>query len=375
MALSFNRTLGSSYFSAEVPDVEVNTSAASVQFALSYITHSTYGDIPVAIFHNTYYTSNGIVTVYDIRSVIEHYLRSNGKAACDFRITFTAGSEVITHDMLVLYCQQIPYGISAEDMIANHFLTSITTRFITPGTNYPLSFYLPFRESDRSPGNYRMVTIRYDVKCLLPDGSVYIYNSISGQRKSWGLVTVNITYASIIAMVHYQYPDALVLSCDITIGNCKTTFFIDQRHSQRQFYFRNAFNVWELAIIPASQKSVVETESSTAQCGDNLIQYDVEHTRTFELQSAPLLYDYARWLEQFVTSPDIRVKDRPEGYIAEPESFPQVLIVEYDYAIDDAPGVANTFTFTWKYANTRSHIMLTAATEGVFTEQFSAQFS
>lgn len=370
MALSIT-TLESAYFSSQVPDITINTSVSSAMFILSRIYHGTARDTYTVFFSTSYYVVNGQVTVNDVRTIIENYMLTNDLPVGEFNVEVRSAQETVTHDFAVVYCKQVPQGISAQYFLDHHFLSSESQRFITPDAEIPLQYYLTFNEADRSPGSYRIITYTYRIVLRLADGTMETYTSHTGGRGAWGLRTFNIKLANIRSILGYTYTNYEILSFSVIVNGRRATFYVDNRHSQRQFYFRNAFNVWELAIIPASQKTLTETESSMAQCGDTLIPYDIEHKRTFEVQTAPLLLSHAKWMEQLVTSREIRVKDTSGTPLAQ---LPQILIVDYTFEVDDAPGAINTFNFTWKYANLRSYINLSHVTAGIFSEQFTEQF-
>lgn len=370
MALSVT-TLDSAYFTSQVPDITISTSLSSAMFILKRIIHTMYnGDTYDSVFSTSYYVVNGEVTVSDIRSIIENYMLTNDLAVAEFEIEVRSGTDNSTQSITVVYCKQVTQGLSAEYFLTNHFLSSESQRFITPDAEIPLQYYFPHTEYDYTPGHYRIVTFTYRIVLRLADGTLETYTSTSGGRSNWGMKTLNVKLSNIRSMVS-SYGVCDILSFSIIVSGRRATFYVDNRHSQRQFYFRNAFNVWELAIIPASQKTLTETESSMALCGDTFIPYDIEHKRTFEVQTAPLLLSHAKWMEQLVTSREIRVKDTSGTPLAQ---LPQILIVDYTFEVDDAPGAINTFNFTWKYANQRSYINLSHVTAGIFSEQFTEQF-
>ncbi len=371
MALSFTTQLDSAYFTSEIPDVNISTTSTYVDFAIGRLSHDRFDGFSV-IFSSRYYAVNGVVSILDIHTILENYLQVQQICAADFCFFVESPTESLRHDMTIVFCKSIPQGLSASEMVERHFLTSVYQRFITPDAKVPLYYYLPFREEFNTPGFYRTVTYTYRIIILLENGQTQTVTAYTRARSSgWGVMSFNISLSTVISLVGSSHGKFSVVSFSVSIGDRRTTFFVDRRHSQRQFYFRNAFYAWELAIIPASQKSKVESDSSMALCGDTFIPYDIQHTRTFEVQTASLLLSHARWFEQLVTSPEIRIRDIAGTAV---EDLPQILIVDYDYEIDDAPGAVNAFRFTWKYADKRSYINLSYITAGVFSEQFTPQF-
>lgn len=371
MALSFTTQLDSAYFTSEIPDVQISTTSTYVDFAIGRLSHDRFNSFSV-IFSSRYYAVNGVVSVLDIHTILENYLQVQQKSAADFCFFVETPTESQRHDLTIIYCKSIPQGLSASEMVERHFLTTVYQRFITPDAKVPLYFYQPFTEVCLSPGFYRVSRYTYHIVVMLENGQTQTVSTFVSVRSSgWGVMRYDVSLSTVIGMVSGSLGNFSVVSFSVSIGDRRTTFFVDRRHSQRQFYFRNAFYAWELAIIPASQKSKVESDSSMALCGDTYIPYDIQHTRTFEVQTASLLLSHARWFEQLVTSPEIRIRDVAGTSV---EDLPQILIVDYDYEIDDAPGAVNAFRFTWKYADKRSYINLSYITAGVFSEQFTPQF-
>ena len=371
MALSFSTQLNSAYFTSEIPDVTIATTSTYVDFTIARLRHDTH-DTFYGIFTTRYYAVNGVVSVLDIHTILENYLQVQQKSAADFCFFVETDTERLRHNMTIVFCKSIPQGLSASEMIQRHFFTSVYQRFITPDAVVPLYYYIPYNPSLATPGSYRVVTYKWRIVILLENGHTEtVTQVVRGRAAGWGLQRYDLSLPIVIDLVGSSHGNFTVVSFSVDISDRRTTFYVDRRHSQRQFYFRNAFNVWELAIIPASQKSKVESESSMALCGDTFIPYDIQHTRTFEVQTASLLLAQARWFEQLVTSPEIRIRDIAGTAI---DDLPQILIVDYDYEIDDAPGAVNAFRFTWKYADKRSYINLSYITAGVFSEQFTPQF-
>jgi hypothetical protein len=54
--------------------------------------------------------------------------------------------------------------------------------------------------------------------------------------------------------------------------------------------------------------------------------------------------------------------------------YASVLIKEYEFAQNDAPGEANTLNFTWVFSDQRETPQRFSYSVGIFTDQFTQEF-
>lgn len=371
MALSIVNSLEDYYFSSQVPDLVVSvTDGAPLALTLygKAGTGTSYAS-GTAFFSSTYYPINNRATVYDLREIIEAELVKNGWAVIDLRLKLVSNAEELIEDMTVLHCHSNRTD-SAADFLQSHFLTTAQSRVTTKSAQEYLPYF--YIRTGNIHGQlvfsiqYRLVVMRDGMLITLQQS-----NLMFGRE---GVGNVIITYQFIKNLFTFSLlPDDKILSYTVSFENRTCTFYLTQRETQRMFYFRNCFNALELAILPVSTANKLETKSSSAVCGDVSTQYDIEHTRTYEMETSALLLTQADWLTQFLTSRDIRYWD---GLSSSVEQMPQILITDYDYEISDEPGTVNAVKFEWQFANCRDTLRaIQSGSNGIFSEQFSSQFA
>lgn len=371
MALSFVNSLEDYYFSSQVPDIVVQQDAGAPVTITLYRcavlgNEFTNGTI---FYTSTYYPLNNRLTVYDLREIIEAEILKNALSVIYLRLKLNSGDEELSKEMTVLYCHSNRTD-SAADFLQLHFLTTAQSRVTTKSANE----YLPyFYRAERAIVGRPAFSIFYTI--------VYLHQGTLMTKQSFSITLVQLGVGNLI--VSYQFikekfaaflsADDKILSYTVRFGNRTCTFYLTQRETQRMFYFRNCFNALELAILPVSTANKLETKSSSAVCGDVSTQYDIEHTRSYEMETSALLLTQADWLTQFLTSRDIRYWD---GLSSDVEQMPQILITDYDYEISDEPGTVNAVKFEWQFANCRDTLRaIQSSSNGIFSEQFSSQFA
>ena len=370
MALSIVNNLEEYYFSSQVPDIVVQDADAPVSITL-YGKSGTGTSFAsgTAFFSSTYYPINDRVTIYNLREIIEAELVKNGWAVIDLRLKLVSNAEELIEDMTVLHCHSNRTD-SAADFLQSHFLTTAQSRVTTKSAQE----YLPYFYIRTGNIHGQLVfTILYRL-IVMRDGMLITLQQSSLMFGREGVGNVIVTYQYIKTLFTYSLsPDDKILSYTVTFENRTCTFYLTHRETQRMFYFRNCFNAIELAILPVSTTNKVETKSSTAVCGDVSTQYDIEHTRSYEMETSALLLTQADWLTQFLTSRDIRYWD---GLSSDVEQMPQILITDYDYEISDEPGTVYAVKFEWQFANCRDTLRaIQSGSNGIFSEQFSSQFA
>lgn len=104
--------------------------------------------------------------------------------------------------------------------------------------------------------------------------------------------------------------------------------------------------------------------------------YDRHASQTFEAETGPLLSQEARWLEQLVTSHEVvRLEPSSLSGAADDTAIPvPVLITDFTCEMQVGDDKPNTLKFTWRYADNRPSVLLSASTN-VFTEHYNPTFA
>ena len=188
-----------------------------------------------------------------------------------------------------------------------------------------------------------------------------------------GFVSIQVDYDSLknIVTTNERVEINRLLSIDVRFSNRRMMFYVLHNDNLKIFTFRNSFNVEETLVLPMSTTRKLETESSLAVCGAMQYQYDIEHKRSFVQETGGLLLRQAEWIEQFLTSSEVRYVRDPKGTVSDQ---PLILIVDYDYELSDELGEWKSLKFEWQFANKRESLT-TLDKDGIFTEQFTNAFA
>ena len=129
--------------------------------------------------------------------------------------------------------------------------------------------------------------------------------------------------------------------------------------------FRNAYGCREYICVPTARTEKTETKSSTAVCADELTQYDITHTRSYEEQTPALQRAEARRFGEFLTSHYIAV-------LIDGTEYP-ILIKDYELKISDNAGESNTVKFEWQFTSLRTPL-ISEDYDRIFSPEYDDNF-
>lgn len=321
------------------------------------------------LLSSTYFPYQEVVEIFDLGSLIESFMLARGLTCNRFLVTLKEPLTTVTHTIFSIFCQQRVSDISAKNFVDQSFLTNNTSRFTSPDVEEVLPLIVGTQIGTK--------TIVYELSgtFLLPNGELQTYAFLSTRNyaSQTYFALLDVSYKTVKGQLRQVYPpaDGELLYYTIAIGDRRCTFYVTQARVTRSFLFRNSFNCWETMHLFTSTTTKLESNFSTAVCGDRLTHYNVEHTRTFEEQTSSLRYAQAIWLQEFLSSPDIRLLI---GSAFSPNQQPQVLIKSYTSEPTNAPSdSANALNFEWQYSSRRGYMSLNRH-NGIFTEQFTSPF-
>lgn len=166
-------------------------------------------------------------------------------------------------------------------------------------------------------------------------------------------------------------------SVTVRCGNRSATFFIDPALADIEpFYYLNCFGVPEHISLSRITTEKVKADRSIASLGKISQFYDIQTSKTYEVESALLTSDECLQVEQMLTSPSVRV---PFGgynsiYEMDFDALISILITEFASELSDTDEKPNKVKFTWRYAENNIKIR-TPRTPGIFNDKFNPTFS
>lgn len=358
------------------------------------ILSSTLGDIAIAvdgdfvdvtltataktILSERYYAYGGNVTLYDLAPLIEAEMRSSGQTFAQFTLrvfTDTTNNKADSCVLHILYCDRLIIHADVPTFLSENFLTTLPMRRIAPNSSLSLFLFAQAGES---------LAYTISFRAFVPEINGYIHGEKqydTGKTASYlGDVQLNISLNDICDYIGKTYTAAVqhpfeLQSITITCGQRSITFFIDpELENFSSFYFRNCFNVWDVALFPAVTTAKTAVERSTAIINGYSQFYNQTNNKTYEVEVGPLTSDEAEWIDQLFTSYDVfRIEFDPTSP-DDPYLFAPILITDSTCEVKDTDDKLNSVKFTWRYADNRPYLRLSAS-PGIFTSPYNPVFS
>lgn len=125
-------------------------------------------------------------------------------------------------------------------------------------------------------------------------------------------------------------------------------FYTDEIQTDR-FTFRNAFNVKETVYLYGATTIKTDVNRSEAVCGRETLFYDQEVLVTHEVETAPMTYNEAMWLNQLLTA-------RWVARILEDGTEAPILISDISSEVADTDKDLIRIKFNWKYADGNEYL-------------------
>ncbi len=149
-------------------------------------------------------------------------------------------------------------------------------------------------------------------------------------------------------------------------------------------YFRNAFNVYERCDLQAVTTHKPKSDRSIAVTHRLSTFYNQQNEKQYEVETAGLTMEQARWIEQLFYSHDVRMATRRTDFSEDdfgnynPQYMPIVLITDFTCEIHDEDGELNTVKFTYQYQDRRTYLptdYLSVDHDRIFTAPFNPTYN
>lgn len=368
MATAFTYHPDGPVFVSELATVTITTDAASCVFSIL----NRSGQL---VYKETLWASSGQIVVCGLDKILKHIISAAGLTFDLFYFKVKASNESSYSDNVtcnVIYLDRTVIGVSAKDFVAHNFLTTLGSRQVPFNLDIPLAF---FKLSDDSPS--------VSVACELYDSvhDNFSYTTLSFELDmpvtSVGLAQFNFNPKTLQALASTEIGSNIgnfnLRSFTVVAGARSLTCFVNRDlDNMRCFYFRNMFNALELAALHHATKRVSKAESSEAYCNGRKSVYDRRLIKSFEVETAPLTLELGDWIDQLLTSPDVKtvVSLADDGAT----TLADVVITDSTCEISDETEVSNTVKFTWQFADA-ANALIANAPSAIFTEQFNPTFS
>ncbi|MDE7413243.1 MAG: hypothetical protein K2N05_05570 [Muribaculaceae bacterium] len=329
------------------------------------------------ILSERYYAYGGQVTLYDLGSLIESEMRSSGYTVADFTLRVysdTVNNKADFCTLHILYCDRYAIGNDIPLFLRENFLTTLSMRRIAPDSTVSLIYYAEKGETTE----YSISHIFRLVDSDAPYTHTFVMKS-DDTASSSGIIQIDIPMSLIIAdaaaFALTRLSEIEPVSFTVRCGQRSISFFIDPAlDNSEMFFFRNCFNVWDSATLPLLTTAKTDVDRSTAIINGASQFYDQSVEKTYEVEAGPLTSDEAEWIDQLLTSYEVfRIEpDATNPY--DPYLFVPILITDSTCEVHNATDKLNTVKFTWRYADNRPVVRLSAS-PGIFTSPYNPVFS
>ena len=368
MSVVLNTQLGSLMFTSQIPDIDLTTSDDN-EAVVMIVSGGT------SIFSATHIPFAKSITVHDIRSVIEYYMRQGNHALRGFELRVKHnGAFQSLATFQAIYLEQHFTG-DIDEFLRNNFLTTMEGKLTSPGATEFLYYHKPAFSKE---------SVRLRVVASVYDEEPRVFQQIVQQAQSTidTVARVEITHNKMLDAVEangWNRDHIKVLACSVQVGARAFTYYVQEAEPNLTLYFRNAFNCFECCELFAVTTHKPKVERQVAVTNRISTFYNQQNEKQYQVETSGLTMEQARWIEQLFYSHDVRMAtkrtDFSQGY--NPLGMPIILITDCDCEINDADGELNTVKFTYQYQDRRTYLptdYLSVDHDRIFTEQFDPSF-
>lgn len=359
MATSINTTIESICLSAHLPEeLSIETDAAQLQVNIFVDTKK--------VFTSVYYPYSQEVCVRDIRSIIEAAMEESKAVMSSLKITVFEPEKPLSptsvtydedgnihvefgpkdtspaaqlKDIKVVY-SRFKTSVGSSSFLSWYFLSTRTSALLPHNGQLKLSNYT------RAMAQGSNEALIYYVQPSVP-GEVMTYRLVMGKMQSSTerIVSTVLSYDYFKGIVdRAEYVNCRVLGVEYQIGSRQFNIFFTDEEPTDVFKFLSAFNIMETAYLFNTTTVKTEVDRSEAVCGHETQFYDETIKTKYEVETAPLTYDEAQWLNQMLTS---KLVMKPvDNYTSVP-----ILISDISSEVSDSDKELIRLKFSWKYAD------------------------
>ena len=358
MAISIITDFDSIYLTSQLPEeISFETDADSLKVTI-YVNN-------YKVFSSDYYPYYEEVTIRDIRSLVEAFMEERKLCLGTMKIEAAEtvqtkpditydddgnihynydnqSEETITEtvDNIKLVYSRFKTTDESSDFLNSYFLTNRKSAMIPKFGQLNLSNYTRANAS-----GFNKALIYYSRNANPGVVSTYRNNMSSVQSTTEKIVTATLTYRSFKQIVD----QALGISCKVhgveyQIGDREFNIFFTDEEPTDVFSFYNAFNIEERAYLFGATTIKTEIDRSEAVCGEYTHFYDEKVKTKYEVETAPLTIDEAKWLNQMLTSNLVK-------HAMDDGSFEEVLISNITSEVTNSDKDMIRLKFSWKYAD------------------------
>ena len=326
--MTINTTIPALCLSAALPD----TISIATQYSIIGIKIKVDNEV---VWTTELYSFQNVAVLYDIRTVIESAIRANNNASgvCYIVVTEDGTDSSSSAFTVIISDINIP---SAASWLQTHFLTTVSAHRICRNGKQLLHWYAAQGESM----TYKIIA-RYKGQASQTGQETEIESTWTEQSAA----TVNAgiyEYLVDVAAIETHFQQSIISFTVQRGANRSLEFFVIDEEPALQLSFLNNFNVAERADLFVDSSKKTKMEASEATSLRNQVKFDFNVETEFQVETAPLPIDLAKWLTQLFTS----------RYVTKymPDNTWKEILIDGSSEVSDKSNAENAIKFTYKYA-------------------------
>ncbi len=291
----------------------------------------------------------GAFTVYDIEQAVRNDMLEKDLTVSSYvvRVVQPGGADrVVSVFLPVLFLEWRIGSQTAKERVRSGFLTSAPVTMLERGREADLS--LPFfefphaviPEDSELPEDF--VNPEYPLPLLRVDAAVNVSEPLTATE----YIQEGSRDASGVFIATWQGDDSLeYVQHNYSVGDRVQTVYVFRSERIRRLRFKNRFNQREVQHLPGVMTFRPSTEKEDAVFGEDLQDYDRDHTDEWLLESDPVPSQAAPAILAFARSREPQVWMEGE--------YRDIVVTEYELEHNDQPAGTVTLSCTFRLKDTR----------------------
>ena len=291
-----------------------------------------------AIYTTSLYQYNEVVTFYDLRDIIEQYMRDNGLCTALLKVTAEkyGGTDTTDDDIFIIFCSDHHAVDIPENFFLWRFLTN-RTYYVIPRSAYQrLTFFTDGQQ-----------TFTAFAECIfLKDGvrsslRVTLNTYQRGHPSEYNLLS-HPSHISTLARRQSGNDCGKLLAYTIHADKRAMTYYVTDDEPEVTLCFRNAYNTEEYAYVFGTTLKKTTFDKQEAICQGRHSFYNQSVQRRHEVTTVPLSPEQAEWYNELFASPKVTAEvDQGDN-----DAIP-VLISDITSEISNRPDEKVRMKFSW----------------------------
>lgn len=319
----------------------------------------------VEFFTTVVYPVNGNYTLYGFRDLIEDYFADKALVGAEFTITaWEEDSDNFERKTVrILNAKVVPDCDLDEDFGRENFLTT-RSHYVIPRSGSVLLYFVCSETDDSDAPSIECVFMKGG-KITKQSYTPY-YTHKSGTWFQFVSFSPTLLTQSIKAQVGYD-PGTL-LSATVTSGMRSMTVYVTDKVPDLQFYFIGAFGYWESVYIWGTTTVKTTLDFKEAECNGTTKRYSRTVERVNEVETVPLSLEEADWMNEFLTSPNIKYQMN----VSDVEQ--EVILDDIESEIPDDGKDTVKIKFSWRFANHGHYLNNYKRVNATFKDEYTTAF-